>query len=105
MNDEKKVTGANAPQVAATQEGMQEILHKVIYAHQQALTLLQQTEIAELLRSILDYHLSPSESIGRQCYGNDHYQSGKPGGLRQRRAQRQMEQPKTVIPGFVVRPN
>ncbi len=46
MNDEKKPTGAIAPPVAASQEGMQEILHKVIYAHQQALTLLQQTEIA-----------------------------------------------------------
>jgi hemerythrin len=46
MNHEKMITGANAPQVAATQEGLQEILHKVIFAHQQALNLLQQTEIA-----------------------------------------------------------
>jgi hemerythrin len=46
MNDETKNTGTNPPQVPASQEGLQEILHKVIYAHQQALTLLQQTEIA-----------------------------------------------------------
>jgi len=46
MNDESKPTGNEAPPVAPTPEGIQEILHKVIYAHQQALTLLQQTEIA-----------------------------------------------------------
>lgn len=46
MNDESKPTGNEAPLVAPTPEGIQEILHKVIYAHQQALTLLQQTEIA-----------------------------------------------------------
>lgn len=32
--------------IAPTAEGIQEILHKVIYAHQQALNLLQQTEVA-----------------------------------------------------------
>ncbi len=46
MNDETKLTGDTLHQVAPTPEGMQEILNKVIYAHQQALTLLQQTEIA-----------------------------------------------------------
>src|ERR1017187_2690845 len=46
MNEETKNTGTSPPQVPASQEGLQEILHKVIYAHQQALTLLQQTEIA-----------------------------------------------------------
>ena len=46
MNDEKNSTGNIPAQVSPTPEGLQEILHKVIYAHQQALTLLQQTEIA-----------------------------------------------------------
>ena len=46
MNDEKNSTGNIPSQVSSTPEGLQEILHKVIYAHQQALTLLQQTEIA-----------------------------------------------------------
>lgn len=46
MNDETKSTGAIPPQVPTSKEGLQEILNKVIYAHQQALTLLQQTEIA-----------------------------------------------------------
>ncbi len=46
MNDESKSTGESPPQFAASKEGLQEILNKVIYAHQQALTLLQQTEIA-----------------------------------------------------------
>jgi hemerythrin len=42
MND--KNTDQNP--VSPTPEGIQEILHKVIFAHQQALTLLQQTETA-----------------------------------------------------------
>ena len=46
MVDENTSIGGNPEQVAPTPEGLQEILHKVIYAHQQALTLLQQTEIA-----------------------------------------------------------
>jgi hemerythrin len=46
MNDEKNSTENVPAQVSPTPEGLQEILHKVIYAHQQALTLLQQTEIA-----------------------------------------------------------
>ncbi len=46
MNDEKKLSGDLPTQVPPAPEGLQEILHKVIYAHQQALTLLQQTEIA-----------------------------------------------------------
>lgn len=46
MNDEKNLSGDLPTQVPPTPEGLQEILHKVIYAHQQALTLLQQTEIA-----------------------------------------------------------
>jgi adenylate cyclase len=46
MVDENTSIGGNPEQVAPTPEGLQEILHKVIFAHQQALTLLQQTEIA-----------------------------------------------------------
>ncbi len=46
MNDESKPTGHDQDPVAPTPDSIQEILHKVIYAHQQALTLLQQTEIA-----------------------------------------------------------
>lgn len=46
MNDESTLTGADASPVAPNVDGVQDILHKVIHAHQQALTLLQQTEIA-----------------------------------------------------------
>ena len=42
MNDENK----DPAPVVPSPEGIQEILHKVIFAHQQALTLLQQTETA-----------------------------------------------------------
>lgn len=42
MSDENK----DPAPVVPTPEGIQEILHKVIFAHQQALTLLQQTETA-----------------------------------------------------------
>ncbi|TAJ78315.1 MAG: guanylate cyclase [Gallionellaceae bacterium] len=46
MNDESQQAGKDQAPVAPTPDSLQEILHKVIYAHQQALTLLQQTEIA-----------------------------------------------------------
>ncbi|MDX8400385.1 MAG: hemerythrin domain-containing protein [Gallionellaceae bacterium] len=46
MNDEKQVTGNDQAPVAPEPEGLQEILHKVILAHQQALKLLQETETA-----------------------------------------------------------
>ncbi len=48
MSEENQKTGdATSPaSPAPTPEGIQEILHKVIFAHQQALTLLQQTETA-----------------------------------------------------------
>ena len=46
MNDEKQATGNQQAPAAPTPEGLQEILHKVILAHQQALKLLQETETA-----------------------------------------------------------
>jgi hemerythrin len=46
MSVDQNSTGNNPNQVVPTPEGLQEILQKVILAHQQALTLLQQTEIA-----------------------------------------------------------
>ncbi len=46
MSEESKQTGSEQAPVTPPQDGIQEILHKVIYAHQQALTLLQQTETA-----------------------------------------------------------
>ncbi len=46
MTDENKHTGNEQTPVAPTPDNIQEILHKVIYAHQQALILLQQTETA-----------------------------------------------------------
>jgi len=46
MSEESTKTEDIPSSVSPTPEGIQEILHKVIYAHQQALTLLQQTETA-----------------------------------------------------------
>ncbi len=46
MIDENKQTGTSQDPAAPSSDSIQEILHKVIFAHQQALTLLQQTETA-----------------------------------------------------------
>jgi hemerythrin len=46
MNDEEQITGNQQAPVASTPDGLQDILHKVILAHQQALKLLQETETA-----------------------------------------------------------
>jgi hemerythrin len=46
MTDETQTTGIIQAPVASTPDGLQEILHKVIIAHQQALKLLQETETA-----------------------------------------------------------
>ncbi len=46
MNDDKTPTGHDQAPVASSPDGLQEILHKVILAHQQALKLLQETETA-----------------------------------------------------------
>ena len=46
MNDENQTTGNDQAPVAPTPDGLQDILHKVIIAHQQALKLLQETETA-----------------------------------------------------------
>lgn len=46
MNDDKTPAGHDQAPGASSPDGLQEILHKVILAHQQALKLLQETETA-----------------------------------------------------------